>query len=285
MGKPDRHAPSPGRRRYVPRSTTLRPDAPPSGVISPCTASCPAPPVEIDPDDAYRAERPPHPHRPWVMMNMIASLDGAIEVDGTSGALGSAGDKAVFSTLRSIPDVILVGSATVQAERYGPPSTSVSTRARRLAHGATPVATLAVVTASLSLDLDLPMFAGSGPRPTIVTVETAPADRVDAAAEVADVVVAGIEQVDFGQALAALADRGARVVLSEGGPTINGQLLAADLVDEICLSVAPMAAAGPSRRIAFGSAPLPEAIELDLDQVLVEDHYLFLRYLTARSSE
>lgn len=237
----------------------------------------PAPTEAVDPDDAYRAERPPHPDRPWVLANMISTFDGAIEVGGVSGPLGGPGDKAVFGTLRTVGDVILVGSTTVTAERYQPPSTSVSTRARRLAQGAWPVARLAVVSARLSFDLDLPMFQRPDQRPLVVTARSAPAERRRAVAEVADVVDAGDERVELATGLRALADLGARVVLSEGGPSLNGQLLAQGLIDEMCLSVSPMAAAGSAHRIARGP-DLQAPVEFGLAQVLTEDHFLFLRY-------
>jgi riboflavin biosynthesis pyrimidine reductase len=109
-------------------------------------------------------------------------------------------------------------------------------------------------------------------------VEAADPDRRAEVEQRADVIVAGTERVDLGRALRALGDLGARVVLSEGGPSLNGQLLAEDLVDELCLSVAPLVAAGTSDRIAAGPE-LPSPLEFDLAHVLTEDHYLFLRYV------
>jgi riboflavin biosynthesis pyrimidine reductase len=71
-------------------------------------------------------------------------------------------------------------------------------------------------------------------------------------------------------------------VLSEGGPTVNGQLFAADLVDEVCVTVAPLLLAGDSPRIAIGP-PVPGGRPLSLVHVLTEDHYLFLRYVIDRT--
>ncbi|MEZ5282472.1 MAG: pyrimidine reductase family protein [Acidimicrobiales bacterium] len=240
----------------------------------------PAPTIEIDTDDAYRMERVRHDGRPWLMVNMIASADGAVTVDGVSGGLGSAGDKDVFGTIRTIPDVILAGAGTVIAEDYGPPSTSVSTRARRLGCGAWPVARIAVVSNSLSVDPAARLFSAGDSRPIIITSEAADADRRNALAEVADVIVAGTGRVDMTAALTALGELGARVVLSEGGPSLNAQLAAEGLIDEMCVSLAPMVVAGDARRIVHGAA-LAEPIDLELRQVLTEDHYLFLHYLRA----
>lgn len=213
---------------------------------------------------------------------MIASADGGTAVGGLSGGLGSAGDKDVFGTLRGISDVILAGAATVRQEGYGPPSTSVSSRARRLGHGATPIARIAVVSGSLDLDLGGELFTSKASRPIVITHTRSDPARRAAAAAVADVVVAGDEHVDMGDALAALAGLGARTVLCEGGPMLNGQLFAADLVDEICITVAPVLLAGLSRRLAVG--PPDARSPLVLEHVLTEDHYLFLRYTVDRSN-
>ena len=66
--------------------------------------------------------RPAVDGRPWVGLSMIASLDGATAVSGLSGGLGNDNDRAVFSLLRSVADVILVGAATAEAEGYRPTS-------------------------------------------------------------------------------------------------------------------------------------------------------------------
>src|SRR3990172_11815904 len=58
--------------------------------------------------------------RPWVMINMVASIDGATTVQGRSTGLGDEDDLAMFKALRAVPDVILVGAGTVRAEDYGP---------------------------------------------------------------------------------------------------------------------------------------------------------------------
>lgn len=241
----------------------------------------PAPPEEIDTDDAYRAIRLPVGERPWVMVNMIGSADGAIEVGGVSGPLGSPGDKDVFSTLRMIPDVILVGAGTAIAEDYGPTSTSVSTRSRRLANGAWATSRIAVVSNSLSFDLDSRLFSSDGVRPLVITSQHPDADRLAAVAERADVLIAGAERVDLATGLAQLAELGARVVLCEGGPSLNAQLFADGLVDELCMTHAPVVVGGDSRRILHGP-PVPDTAALELAHVLTEDHYLFLRYLIVR---
>ena len=94
----------------------------------------------------------------------------------------------------------------------------------------------------------------------------------------ADVVVAGGDRVDLGEALAALAASGVEVVLCEGGPMLDGQLVAAGLIDEACVTIAPVLAAGDASRIMHG--PTPDHPErLRLERVLEQDGTLLLRYV------
>jgi riboflavin biosynthesis pyrimidine reductase len=143
---------------------------------------------------------------------------------------------------------------------------------------------LVVVTASLSLDRHLPLFADPGYRPLIVTVGSAPTDRRRALEEVADIVVAGDHQVELGSALGQISDRGLEIVLSEGGPSLNGQLIVDDLVDEWNLSLSPILAAGASKRPAMGSELVPPGLTMALSRVWHQDNVLFCRWVRSRSA-
>lgn len=237
----------------------------------------PDPAHDVDVLEQYAGERDLHDDRPWVVLNMVASLDGAVTVDGRSGGLAGDADKRLFRALRTFPDVILVGAGTVRAERYGPPATDSAERAMREAHGAWPIARVAVVTRSASLDYGGRLFAEPTSRPLLLTTTSAPRDRVTHAREVADVVEAGDDDVDLDAALRALGELGARVALCEGGPHLNGHLLSAGLVDEVCLTVSPLLVSGGADRIVAGDV-LPDPLELELLHVLEEDGFLFLRY-------
>jgi riboflavin biosynthesis pyrimidine reductase len=231
---------------------------------------------DIDPYELYAAgRRPAHDDgRPWLMVNMVTTLDGATTVGGVSGPLGGEADKAVFRAIRSLPDVILVAAGTVNAEGYGPP---------RLGLGAKPAPRLAVVTASLSIEPTARLFAEADPdnRPFVVTATGADPERLAALAAVsAEVIVAGDGRVDVRRALHELGARGAAVVLCEGGPSLNGQLIADDLVDELCLTVAPVLASGDSPRIAHGPERNPPQ-PLPLATILEQDGVLCLRYVRA----
>jgi riboflavin-specific deaminase-like protein len=239
----------------------------------------------IDPMTAVAAERRQRPDRaggrPWVMTNMIASADGATATDGVSGALGGPADLAMFKAIRGAADAILVGASTVRQEQYRPPTGgSPEQRAERRAQGRPARPLIVIITASLSLDPDLPLFADPDDyRPLIITVETAPADQRAALAPVAEVVTAGQDQVDLRLALDLMAARGLDTVLSEGGPSLNGQLIAEDLIDEWNLTISPILAGGTSKRPATGQELLPPGLAMALDRVWHQDDLLFCRWI------
>ena len=232
--------------------------------------------------------RPKPAGRPWLMVNMIASADGAIAVDGTSGALGNPADEAVFSAVRACPDWIVAAAGTVRVERYGLPRPGAAARRARRSAGRADRPRLAVVSGSLDLDLDLPLFAEQHPDddlPLILTGRDAAAGSAEVLASVAEVVRLGSARPQPAEILAELDRRGAGVVLSEGGPSFNGQLADAGMIDELCLSIAPLVAGGASPRIVHGSL---RAVPLDLtiDHLLEASDTLFVRYLSgpARSA-
>ena len=234
----------------------------------------PTPSDEVDTLDAYALPAGTGPH---LRVNMVSSIDGAAAVEGRVGILSGQADGVLLHELRSLCDVLLVGAGTVRAEGYGPLEMSDDERRRRLDAGQDAVPRLAVLTRSLDLDLTAPVFTAATARPLVVTTERAPASRRDEAAAVADVVVAGGDDVDLGAALAELARRGLSRILSEGGPHVLAAMFAADLVDELCLAVAPVMTAGAELRITAGPALDPPRA-MGLAHVLERDEFLFLRY-------
>ena len=230
----------------------------------------------IDPAEAY-ADMPVTFGRPAVRLNMIVSVDGGTSWGGVSGALGGPADKELFSVLRSFADVVLVAAGTMRAEGYGPAVLSAALREARLERGQTPVPPIAVVSRSCRLDWESPFFVSATERPLVITVtDAAAADRARAAV-VADVIVAGTGDVDFEHAMHELGARGIGSVLAEGGPTLNGELARAGLLDELCVTLAPRLASGDAKRILAGST-LSELGVLALHSVCEQDDYLFFRY-------
>ena len=218
----------------------------------------------VDPLSVY-GDPPVAKGRPAVRLNMIASADGATSVAGVSGGLGGPADRQVFSALRSAADTVLVAAGTVRAENYGP--------------GTVPIA---VVSRSCRLEWGSRFFTEASFRPVVVTVANASAANRARAEEVADVVVAGTDDVDLRVALEALADRGARSVLAEGGPSLNGQLASAALLDELCLTISPILVGGDAKRILSGAGPAIPT-RLGLCSVCEDEGFLFLRLRPARS--
>jgi riboflavin-specific deaminase-like protein len=233
----------------------------------------------VDPLDLYTHPGREATGRPWVIVNMVCTADGATaDPTGRSGGLGGEADRQVFGTLRSIADVIVAGSTTVKAEDYGPARVTPERQAERVARGQSTTPRIAVVTASLSLDPGSRLFTSGGPRPMVLTTETSDPAARRRLAPVADIVVAGPDQVDWPLALRELQRRtGAQVVLVEGGPSVNGQLVAG-LVDELCLTIAPRMAGGRAPRVAYGDPP-PEMRDMHLAHVLEDEGFLLLRYV------
>ena len=214
----------------------------------------------------------PVPSGGYVRANMVASLDGAAgDLTGSSRGISGPADVAVLGVLRALADVVLVGAGTARAENYRPLPARPAFAERRAAAGQGTAAVVAVVTGSGELDPDSPLWA---PRAAslVVTCETAPLARLRALVGGERVVVAGEESVDPVRAVGALADRGLRRVLVEGGPTLLGEIVAAGVLDELCLTWSPVVVGGGAPRIAHGAPtelPLRAAHLLEADGLLL----------------
>jgi riboflavin biosynthesis pyrimidine reductase len=219
---------------------------------------------------------------PTVRVNFVTSVDGAVEVDGYSAGLSGPADKRVFGILRKVCDGLLVGAGTMRHEGYRAIKLDESRRAWRVAHGLTPVPTLVVVTGRLAVDPASPVFTEAPVRPVVLTTTSASAPAgLD---DVADVVRVGEREVDIAAGLAALRERGLNQILCEGGPHLFGTLTAADLVDELCLTVSPWLAGPQSGRIIAGSHRDGGPMPLRLHHSLVADDLLLLRYTRAAAA-
>ncbi|MET7616842.1 pyrimidine reductase family protein [Streptomyces sp. NPDC005408] len=216
---------------------------------------------------------------PWLRANMVSTLDGAAQHEGRSQGISSDTDMRIFGTLRGLADAVVVGAETVRLEGYRPARAREAFAARRAAAGQGPAPAIAVVSASLDLDFSLPLFAGPLVPTLVLTGAAAPPDRVREAEKAgAEVVIAGDGPgVEPARALRALAERGLTRLLTEGGPRLLGQFVAAGILDELCLTVSPTLTAGDAQRIAGGPAlAVPE--RLALASVLEEAGFLFTRY-------
>ena len=215
---------------------------------------------------------------PWVKVNFISSMDGAATVQGKSGGLGDDNDKRIFRLGRELCDVILVGSATAITENYRGIKPEDMAGIDRAALGLAPVPTIAIVTRSCTIEPTALVIADTEVAPIIYTTSSADEGRRAAvAAAGAEVVLAGTDDVDLPAVVADLGKRGLYRVNGEGGPRLFGSMIAAGVVDELCLSIAPLLTSGDSGRIAVGDFP-PQPQRMHLRSVLHGGDLLMLRY-------
>jgi riboflavin-specific deaminase-like protein len=218
--------------------------------------------------------------RPYVMLNMVSTADGRISVGGRSGPIGNRADRELFHGLRGSVDAVMVGAGTLRTEGYGRIVADEQRRRRRLERGLSEEPLACVVSGRLELASDIPLLAHEGAKVVIVTSSQASLPATAADVEYIRAERGGL--LDLPSALAELHERFAvRTLLCEGGPHLNTELLAAGLVDELFLSLAPKLAGGAqgddALRILAG-AELPVLVELELIGVLESDSLLFLRY-------
>jgi riboflavin biosynthesis pyrimidine reductase len=230
-------------------------------------------PAELDDAgliDAYRLPAGRH-----LRVNFVTSLDGSVTVDGRSEGLGSPGDRRIFQVLRALADVVLVGHGTASTEGYRPITAESAVGRLRASIGRPATASIAVVSRRASLDRAGRRVTGAVSPTILVTCAAADAGRREAlAAAGVTVLVCGGDEVDLRLALDELAALGHEQVLCEGGPALFRDAVAAGLVDELDLSIAP-ALVGGEQRLLHG---LPTAVRLELRQVLEEEGTLFTRY-------
>ena len=186
--------------------------------------------------DLYGSDDGPH-EGALLRAGFVLSADGGAAVAGSSRGLQSPADQAVFAALRAVSDAVVVGAGTARSEGYRPVGVRPAGRHWRSTHGRAPSPTLVLVSRSLALDPADPCFGGPA---VVVTCGAADAARRAALEAVADVVVAGDDEVDLPAAVGALRERGLRRLLCEGGPTLLTGLLRAGLVDELCLTTSPV---------------------------------------------
>jgi riboflavin biosynthesis pyrimidine reductase len=227
-------------------------------------------------------DRPAGPlQRPHVMINMVSTVDGRASIAGRSGPIAGPADRELFHALRAPVDAVMAGAGTMRVERYGRITRDASRRRMRRERGLREEPLACIVSASLALPPDLPLLAQ--PEAHVVVLTPSDAALPDTAARIDYVRKRNGEELDLAGALAELRDRFAvELLLCEGGPHLNSQLLGAGLVDELFLSLSPKLAGGDpaeseALRILAGEE-FEQPLELELLGVLEHDSHLFLRY-------
>jgi riboflavin biosynthesis pyrimidine reductase len=237
--------------------------------------------------------------RPTIVANFVSTLDGVVSYN-TPGAAGGGEisgffepDRFVMGLLRSLADVVLIGAGTLRAapaHRWIPSHVNRASGASfaelrgRLGLADQPLT--AVVTASGQVDLAHPGLSDPDIQVLIITTDRGATRlaRQSMPAHV-EIVSLGAEQVDAQSIIELTARRGARLVVCEGGPHVLGQLLSAQLIDEVFLTIAPQIAgrspASPRLALVEGVAyDVAQAPWFELVDLRRSGDHLFNRYRT-----
>jgi riboflavin-specific deaminase-like protein len=212
--------------------------------------------------------------RPYLVINMVSSLDGKATIDWRTKGLSTEVDRQLFHRLRTQADAIMVGAGTVRAERYGRMTKSDELRESRRQEGLEPDPLAVVVSARLDLPADLPLLNEPEQRVVIATGSDA---------SLPDGLASQITYERTGDDLPLLAARlrhehGVRSVVCEGGPTLNSHLLSAGLVDELWLTLNPKLAGGAAALTIVAGRELVEPVDLEPVSVAEGDGDLFTRW-------
>jgi riboflavin-specific deaminase-like protein len=217
------------------------------------------------------------PDRPYLGVNMVSSLDGKATIDWRTRGLSTELDRRLFHQLRTQADAVMVGAGTARVERYGRMAKSEELRDRRRAEGLEADPLAVIVSARLDLPADLPLLNEPDQRVLIATGSDASLPDL----------TAQVEYLRVGDDLPVLMarlreDYGVRSVLCEGGPTLNSHLLAADLIDELFLTLNPKLSGGAAALTIVAGRSLVAPTELDLVSVAEGDGDLFTRWRVKR---
>lgn len=221
----------------------------------------------------------------WLRSNFVQSLDGSISgADGRSGSINTPADQHVFALHRTYADAVLVGAGTARAEGYGAVDLAPWQAELRAAEGLSDLPTLVIVSRSLDLDpaVARPASGRGGPVLVATTEQSAATGGRPLTDAGVEVIGFGNDGVDLGRLMGTLARNGLRRVLCEGGPRLHRDLLAADLVDELSLTLAPAVVGGKGQRSTAGD-PVSGHAGFRPELVLIaDDGTLLTRYRRSR---
>jgi riboflavin biosynthesis pyrimidine reductase len=230
---------------------------------------------------------------PRLFANFVASVDGVVALRdrGESGhvvALDSEADRFVMGLLRACADVVLIGAGTFRktpgarwhAEAIHPPSASLFAELRRL-RGLRPVPPLAVVTGSGEID-------PAGPALDDALIFTTPAGESKLRGRVPVGAVIHVLAPGFrtAEVIEHLHRERMSAVLTEGGPSLVGQLIGERLLDELFVTRSPKVfgrLAADGRKSLVDGTDVERSPALELASVRRHGSYLFLRYFLDRS--
>jgi riboflavin-specific deaminase-like protein len=215
--------------------------------------------------------------RPYLVLNMVSSLDGKATIDWRTKGLSTEHDRQLFHHLRTQADAVMVGAGTARVERYGRMIKTDELREKRVREGLRPDPLAVVVSGRLDLPHDLPLLNEPDQPVVIATASEAVLPGLGEHVEYARV------GDDLPLLMAMLREeRDVRSVLCEGGPTLNFHLLAAGLVDELFLTLSPKLAGGAAALTIVAGRDLVEPAELEIVSVAEGGGDLFTRWHVSR---
>lgn len=213
--------------------------------------------------DDLAAEVPGRPpaDRPFVLVNMIATVDGRATITGRTAPIANRADYELFHALRTRVDAVMVGAGTVRVEGYGA------------------MDQLAVV---VTRSADIPADAGLLAAPDNTVVVLTPS--LDAQLPPSAATVHYLREPDLATGLRRLcAEHGVQSIDCEGGPELNATLLPVGLVDELHLVIAAKLVGGRDPLTILSGPPLDPPIGLALISLHESGGYLFARYAVTTS--
>ena len=211
--------------------------------------------------------------RPYLVVNMVVTVDGRATIDGRAGPIGNEADRELFHHLRTRGDAVMAGAGTARVERYGRLTRDDALRAQRVRFGLREEPVAVVVSRALDLPPDLPLLQEPGRDVVVIT---------DGAHELPPV-PASVRylRAPVGEALRALRGEGMRAVVCEGGPHLNTSLLPTGLADELFVCIAPLLAGGEDPLTLLAGPALSPPQAMRLVWLLESGGWLFARYALA----
>jgi riboflavin-specific deaminase-like protein len=234
----------------------------------------PVPPHELPAKSIHAdLELPPENRRdgsrPYVIINMVSSLDGRIAVEGKSGLLGSPIDRQVMRNLRARADAVMIGANTLRAEKLSLGLDEPSTEPQ-------PIAIIATTSGDVPLESNLIL----GERQEVLLM--VPEDLAVPSGErrLLRVPADRSGNIDLREALRILkSEHRVDLLLVEGGPTVNHALISHNLVDELFLTIVPKLLGGTlNEGLAILHGPVLAAADVRLLSAHLAEDELFLRY-------